>query len=203
MPVNLTHGGFDMANMPPPRGPKKLKRGRDVFTTGQIAGLLGVAPRTVAKWIDKGRLKGYTVPSTTDAPPDRRVTRANLIRFVKDNRMEMPESLRMPDPRPLAVYLPANLLAQLPDVRPASAVQATAAVVCEGARVVIVGCCYGRGEAVNFARDLTAAAPEVKTILTLGADASTDGVPPGVFAAAVWETEPPETIMRVVGETQQ
>lgn len=41
-----------------------------LFTTGRIAKLMGVAPRTVAKWFDRGELVGYRLPGSTD----RRVT---------------------------------------------------------------------------------------------------------------------------------
>ena len=33
-----------------------------VFTTGQVAKICKVAPRTVSKWFDSGRLKGYRIP---------------------------------------------------------------------------------------------------------------------------------------------
>lgn len=36
------------------------------LTTGQIAKRLGVAPRTVAKWIDSGRLIGIRIPGSRD-----------------------------------------------------------------------------------------------------------------------------------------
>jgi two-component system, OmpR family, response regulator RpaA len=41
------------------------------FTTGQVAKLCMVAPRTASKWIDTGLLEGYKVPGTKD----RRVSR--------------------------------------------------------------------------------------------------------------------------------
>lgn len=57
--------------------------GRDVFTTGQIARALRVAPRTVGHWIDDGHLKGYRLPGSKD----RRVTRAALEQFVRESGM--------------------------------------------------------------------------------------------------------------------
>jgi two-component system response regulator RpaA len=57
--------------------------GVDVYTTGQIARVLRVAARTAGKWIDTGALKGYRLPGSND----RRVTRANLERFVRESGM--------------------------------------------------------------------------------------------------------------------
>lgn len=54
----------------------------DVYTTGKIAKLCGVSPRTVAMWIDHGHLKGWRTPGG-----GRRVLRAALAKFLKDNGM--------------------------------------------------------------------------------------------------------------------
>lgn len=56
-----------------------------VFTTGQIAKTCNVAPRTVSKWIDSGQLKGYRIPGSKD----RRVPRANLIKFLKEHGLPL------------------------------------------------------------------------------------------------------------------
>ena len=55
--------------------------GREVLSTGQIARLCGVAPRTVSKWFDQGRLKGYRIPGSSD----RRVPRHQLALFLKEH----------------------------------------------------------------------------------------------------------------------
>lgn len=57
---------------------KEFLARQEVFTTGQIAVLCGVAPRTVAKWFDSGRLKGYRIPGSQD----RRVPRESLVAFL-------------------------------------------------------------------------------------------------------------------------
>lgn len=49
-----------------------------VFTTGQVAKICHVAPRTVSKWFDSGRLRGYRIPGSQD----RRIPRENLVRFL-------------------------------------------------------------------------------------------------------------------------
>lgn len=60
---------------------------RKVFTTGQVAKLCKVAPRTVSKWFDSGRLEGYRIPSSKD----RRIPREHLIRFLKEHGMPLGE----------------------------------------------------------------------------------------------------------------
>jgi excisionase family DNA binding protein len=54
-------------------------RDRDVLTTGQVARLCNVAPRTVSKWFDTGQLRGYRIPGSKD----RRIPLQQLIRFMK------------------------------------------------------------------------------------------------------------------------
>ena len=56
-----------------------------VFTTGQVAKICKGAPRTVSKWFDSGRLKGYRVPGSQD----RRIPREYLIRFLKEHGMPL------------------------------------------------------------------------------------------------------------------
>lgn len=55
----------------------------EVFTSGQVARLCKVGPKTACAWFDKGLLRGYRIPGGRD----RRVLRADLIRFLKDNAM--------------------------------------------------------------------------------------------------------------------
>lgn len=57
--------------------------GNHILTTGKIAKLCQVAPRTVTKWIDKGALRGYRLPMSLD----RRVTVIDLYTFLKSNGM--------------------------------------------------------------------------------------------------------------------
>lgn len=59
----------------------------DVYTTGQVARLCRVAPRTVSDWFDSGRLKGYRLPGSKD----RRIPRENLVAFMKANGMPLRE----------------------------------------------------------------------------------------------------------------
>ncbi len=56
-----------------------------IYTTGQVAKICKVAPRTVSKWFDTGRLKGYRVPGSQD----RRIPRRYLIQFLKEHGMPL------------------------------------------------------------------------------------------------------------------
>jgi excisionase family DNA binding protein len=58
---------------------------RDVLTTGEVARLCNVAPRTVSKWVDTGQLRGYRIPGSKD----RRIPRQQLIRFMKAHGMPL------------------------------------------------------------------------------------------------------------------
>jgi len=52
---------------------------KDVLTTGEVARLCGVAPRTVSKWFDSGQLRGFKIPGSRD----RRIPRDSLVRFMR------------------------------------------------------------------------------------------------------------------------
>ena len=58
---------------------------KKVFTTGQVAKICKVAPRTVSKWFDSGRLRGYRIPGSQD----RRIPREHLLRFLKEHNMPL------------------------------------------------------------------------------------------------------------------
>lgn len=68
-----------------------------LFTVGQVAKICKVAPRTVSKWFDSGRLRGYRIPGSQD----RRIPREYLIRFLKEHGMPLGElecSVEYPSP---------------------------------------------------------------------------------------------------------
>jgi len=60
-----------------------MAKGKNVLTTGDVAKICHVAPRTVSKWFDKGQLKGYRIPGSKD----RRIPVSELIRFMKVHNM--------------------------------------------------------------------------------------------------------------------
>jgi excisionase family DNA binding protein len=51
-----------------------------IFTTGEVARICVVAPRTVSKWFDTGHLKGYRLPGSQD----RRIPEEYLRRFLNE-----------------------------------------------------------------------------------------------------------------------
>ena len=62
-----------------------MAKGKNVLTTGDVAKICNVAPRTVSKWFDNGRLKGYRIPGSKD----RRIPVNELVRFMKANDMPL------------------------------------------------------------------------------------------------------------------
>src|SRR5207244_12193261 len=59
----------------------------NAFTPGQVAKICKAAPRTVSKWFDSGRLRGYRIPGSQD----RRIPREQLIKFLKEHGMPLGE----------------------------------------------------------------------------------------------------------------
>ena len=54
---------------------------KNVLTTGQVAKICNVAPRTVSKWFDSGQLRGYRIPGSKD----RRIPADQLLKFMKSH----------------------------------------------------------------------------------------------------------------------
>ena len=54
---------------------------KQVFTTGEAAGLCGVSQQTIIRCFDKGKIDGFRVPGSRF----RRIPRSSLIRFMKRN----------------------------------------------------------------------------------------------------------------------
>lgn len=59
---------------------------RIALTTGEVARICEVAPRTVAKWCDNGKLRSYRIPSNSRYG-DRRIEKRELFRFLQANNM--------------------------------------------------------------------------------------------------------------------
>jgi CheY-like chemotaxis protein len=57
------------------------------LTTGDVAKICQVAPRTVSQWFDRGHLKGFYLPNSQD----RRIPRHELRRFMLANGMPLGE----------------------------------------------------------------------------------------------------------------
>ena len=79
---------------------------KEIFTTGEVARICHVAPRTVSKWFDTGKLRGYRIPGSRD----RRIPREHLLAFMRVHGIPM-DGLGLGICRILAVGsdLPAEL----------------------------------------------------------------------------------------------
>jgi excisionase family DNA binding protein len=73
-----------------------------VYTTGEVARICQVAPRTVSKWFDTGRLKGYRIPGSLD----RRIPRDSLIEFMRSHGMPLGELGAMVGGKVLLIGIP-------------------------------------------------------------------------------------------------
>jgi len=62
-----------------------MPRTKDVLTTGEVAKICSVAPRTVSKWFDSGKLKGYRIPGSKD----RRIPVQQLVRFMRAHNIPL------------------------------------------------------------------------------------------------------------------
>ena len=74
-----------------------------VYTTGDVARICQVAPRTVSKWFDTGRLKGYRIPGSLD----RRIPRDSLIEFMRSHGMPLGELGAAQGGKVLIIGMPA------------------------------------------------------------------------------------------------
>lgn len=161
------------------------------LTTGQMARIAGVAPRTIAKWFDSGAITGYRVPMTLD----RRVTRAEFARFLGSHGME--GRLRHIGPEfggVLYVGFPADRAVVAAGTRNASfvdtAFEAASSMAVGAPVVVVLDPGIGRLDCAQVAR--AAKAIGAKTVILRGFDhaddALLDRVAPTVadVPAAVW-----------------
>ncbi len=67
------------------KGCHNMSRQKDILTTGEVAKVCNVAPRTVSKWFDSGQLRGYRIPGSKD----RRIPLNSLIRFMKAHNIPL------------------------------------------------------------------------------------------------------------------
>lgn len=58
-------------------------KSKRIYTTGQVAQICNVAPRTVTKWFDSGKLRGYRIPGSRD----RRIPAGELLRFMQSHNI--------------------------------------------------------------------------------------------------------------------
>lgn len=134
---------------------------REVLTTYQVARVCRVAPRTVSKWVDSGKLKGYRIPGG-----ERRVEKEDLINFCEHHGMPYSVALTVPrngimvagmDERSVSAVrmsLPENWTC----VRVQDMYEAGAAVAeTKPRRLIVDGSRFGRDNSVALAKNLRAA----------------------------------------------
>lgn len=161
-----------------------VRRGVDFFTTNMVAELIGVAPRTVCKWIDKGTLPGLRLPrgDGTDrddgATADRRVYRDDLLAFARRRGLRLPGWLAG---QPVACLTDDGAVFGVQGVDPLGlgVLLGRCAV-----SAVLVGCGHGLLAAVRLGQKVRAADPAVRLALLRADDVAADAVPAGVFDAA-------------------
>lgn len=131
----------DMAKFPVPRQ----------MTTGEIGELFDVAPRTVTKWTDSGKLPHVRIPGSLD----RRVEVGDLIRFAKKHGYDTQADFLLSYVRPDIVFVGVNaevitsfkplLLAYNVSIRTYDQpVEATASIVRRPAAVLFAGAWIGK-----------------------------------------------------------
>lgn len=161
--------GSPLVPVAPRRTEDAPLRHRAVFSTGQVAKICGAAARTVSKWFDDGRLRGFRIPGSMD----RRIPRAELIRFLKANNMPLVE-LGEVRHKVLLVSTDTHLLARLKELLPDSeshrlyvsptAFEAGLAVHAIHPDAVIIDLGLGRSEGLAMARRLSGEEPRPRLV---------------------------------------
>lgn len=130
------------------------------FTTGQVAKMCHVTPRTVSKWFDTGRIKGYVIPGGRD----RRIPREDLVRFLHEygihvSEMDVEEVYHI-----LIVGADELLVGRLGELMPEedsikygivdSAFDAGIMMECFHPDTIIIDLAMGRSEAIHIVRTI-------------------------------------------------
>jgi excisionase family DNA binding protein len=89
-----------------------MARNKDVLTTGEVAKICKVAPRTVTKWFDSGQLRGYRIPGSKD----RRIPVGQLVRFMRQNSMPLDGMMHFTKTRVLIVDDEVEIVEMLRDL---------------------------------------------------------------------------------------
>ncbi len=134
---------------------------KDILTTGDIARLFRVAPRTVQKWSDEGLLVGYRIPGGGACANHRRFHVSDVRNFarkygirMKDDRYVCVEILFIGLPSPLVITLVETLgnefrLATVKDLFSAGLLMST-----ERPEVVVFDFLLGRSESFTAAEQV-------------------------------------------------
>ena len=89
-----------------------MARNKEVLTTGEVARICKVAPRTVTKWFDSGQLRGYKIPGSKD----RRIPVSQLVRFMRQNNMPLEGMMHFTKTRVLIVDDETEIVEMLRDL---------------------------------------------------------------------------------------
>src|SRR5690242_15504400 len=89
-----------------------MARNKEVLTTGEVARICKVAPRTVTKWFDSGQLRGYRIPGSKD----RRIPVNQLVRFMRQNNMPLEGVVHFTKTRVLIVDDETEIVEMLRDL---------------------------------------------------------------------------------------
>ena len=75
-----------------------MRTDKEVLTTGEVAKICNVAPRTVSKWFDSGQLQGYRIPGSKDRRIcDERGGGHSIVLVGYDDTVEVKGRLLMDD----------------------------------------------------------------------------------------------------------
>lgn len=139
-----------------------------VYTTGDVARICQVAPRTVSKWFDTGRLKGYRIPGSLD----RRIPRDSLIEFMRSHGMPLGELGAMQGGKVLIIGMPAAeqaivekllLASGMTTISAANAFEAGALAMEQRPQCVVIDASIGANEARMIANYFKSAGRDATT----------------------------------------
>ncbi len=139
-----------------------------VYTTGDVARICQVAPRTVSKWFDTGRLKGYRIPGSLD----RRIPRDGLIEFMRSHGMPLGELGTVQGGKVLIIGMPAAeqvivekllLASGMTTISAANAFEAGALAMEQRPQCVVIDVSIGTNEARMIANYFKSAGRDAMT----------------------------------------
>jgi excisionase family DNA binding protein len=67
------------------KGSIETRATKKVYTTGEVARVLGININTVIKWFDEGKMQGFRLPTSND----RRIPLSSLKSFMEENSIPM------------------------------------------------------------------------------------------------------------------
>jgi hypothetical protein len=164
----------------------EVKHGRDILTTGQIGKAFGVSPRTVGKWIDRGELPGFYLPTTVRGSKkgqDRRVYKDVAIAFAVKAGIRIPPWMLPLAAAPVAVSVTVPVPLKVVSPARVSLMAARGEL-----SAVVIGCGDGLAAAIDTASAILEACKGLPLLLILSDDRDPTSVPIGLFSKIVSES---------------